>query len=67
MSLHWHNGNLDGHGITMEVMHGRSGIPLTIVRPYRMGVIPSMALDMCGSLHLFIPYLLKGETRRLRV
>ena len=33
--------------------------PLSAVRPYRMGVLPSEALDMSGSLDLIIGYLLR--------
>ena len=32
-----------------------------MVRPYGMDVTPRKALGMYGSLHLTIPYLLKGE------
>ena len=45
----------------MSVMHGGGGIPLTAVRPCGMGVTPRKALDMYGSRHLTIPYLLRGE------
>ena len=45
----------------MGVMHGGGGIPLSAVRPCGMGITPRKALDMCGSLHLIISYLLKGE------
>ena len=36
-------------------------IPLSTVRPCGMDVTPRKALDMYGSPHLIIPYLLKGE------
>ena len=49
----------------MGVVHGGGGIPLSTVRPCRMGVTPKKALDMYGNLHLTIPYLLKGEQRNL--
>ena len=42
-------------------MHGGGGIPLSAIRPCGMNVIPNKALDMYGSLHLTIPYLLKDE------
>ena len=45
----------------MGVMHGGSGIPLSAVRPCGMSVTPRKALDMYGSPHLTIPYLLRGE------
>ena len=56
-----HHGDLGGHGDIMGVMHGEGGIPLSAVKPYRMGTIPRGALDMYGSPHLTIPYLLKGK------
>ena len=59
--LRQHRGDLDGHGTIMGVMHGGGGIPLSTVRPYGMGVTPKKALDMYGSPHLTIPYLLRGE------
>ena len=54
-------GDLDGHGSIVAVMHGGGGIPLSAVRPCGMGVIPKKALDMYGSPHLTIPYLLRDE------
>ena len=45
----------------MEVKHGNKETPLRAVRPYEKGVIPSMALDMCGSPYLIILYLLRVE------
>ena len=54
-------GDLDGHGAIMGVMHGGGGIPLSVVRPCGMDVTPRKALDMYGSLHLTIPYLLRDE------
>ena len=45
----------------MEVMHGGGGAPQSAVRLCGMGVIPRKALDMYGSPHLTIPYLLKTE------
>ena len=56
-----HRGDLDGHGAIMEVMHGGGGTPLSMVRLCRMSVTPKKALDMYGSLHLTISYLLRGE------
>ena len=46
MALCRHRGDLDGHGAVIEVMHGGSEIPLSVVRPCGMGVIPRKALDM---------------------
>ena len=61
VALGQYRGDLDGHGAIMEIMHGGSEIPLSMVRPCGMGVTPKKALDMYGSLHLTISYLLKGE------
>ena len=41
------------------VTGGGEETPLSVVRPYGMGVPPSEALDMSGSLHLTIGYLLR--------
>ena len=60
-----HRGNLDGHGVIIRVMHGGGGIPSSAVRPCGMDVTFNMALDMCESLHLTIPYLLRGEQGNL--
>ena len=61
MALGQHHGDLDGHGAIMGVMHGGGETPLSAIRPCRMGVIPRKALDMYGSPHLTISYLLRGE------
>ena len=61
VALGQHRGDLDGHGAIMEVMHGSGGTPLSAVRPYRMGVTSRKALDIYGSLHLTIFYLLRVE------
>ena len=45
----------EGQGVT----GGGKETPLNAVRPCRMGVPPSEALDMSGSLHLTIGYLLR--------
>ena len=45
----------------VAVIHGGSETLLSAVRPCGMGVIPRKALDMYGSLHLTIPYLLRSE------
>ena len=42
-------------------MHGDGGTPLNAVRPCGMYVTPKKALNMYGSPHLTIPYLLRGE------
>ena len=44
-----------------RVTGGGKETPLSAVRPCGMGVPPSEALDMSGSLHLIIGYLLKIE------
>ena len=60
VALCQHRGDLGGHG-AMGVMHGGSEIPLSAVRPCGMGVTPRKALDMYGSPHLTILYLLRDE------
>ena len=60
-ALSQHRDDLDGYGAILEVMHGGGGTPLSVVRPCGMGIIPKKALDMYGSPHLTIPYLLRGE------
>ena len=42
-------------------MHGGGKTPLSAVRPCGMGVTPRKALDMSGSPHLTILYLLRDE------
>ena len=49
----------------MGVMHGGGGTLLSAIRPCGMGVISRKALDIYGSLHLTIPYLLRGEQGNL--
>ena len=61
VALSQYHGDLDGHRAMMGVMHGGSGTPLSAVRACGMGVTPRKALDMYGSPHLTIPYLLRGE------
>ena len=51
--------------MAMGVMYGGGGTPLSAVRLCEMGVTSRKALDMYGSLHLTIPYLLRGEQRDL--
>ena len=47
--------------IAMWPSWGHGKTPLSAVRPCGMDVIPRKALDMYGSPHLTIPYLLKDE------
>ena len=61
VALGQYRGDLDGHGAIMGVMHGGGETPLSTVRPYGMDVTPRKALNMYGSPHLTISYLLKGE------
>ena len=61
VALGQHHGDLDGHGAIMEVMHGGGGTALSAVRLCGMDVISRKVLDMYGSLHLTIPYLLRNE------
>ena len=42
-----------------EVTGGGEETPVSAVRPYGMGIPPSEALDMSGSPHLTIGYLLR--------
>ena len=51
-----------GTMVTREVQGATSGgeeTPLSAVRPCRMGIPPSEALDISGSPHLTIGYLLR--------
>ena len=61
VALGEHHGDLDGHRAIMGVMHGGGETPLSAVMPCGMDVTPRKALDMYGSLHLTILYLLRGE------
>ena len=65
VALDQHRSDLDGHGTIMGIMHGGGRTPLSTVRPCRMDVTPSKALDMYGNLYLTIPYLLRGEQGNL--
>ena len=65
VALRQHRGDMDGHSTIMEIMHGGGGILLSAVRSCEMGVTPRKALDMYGSPHLTIPYLLKDEQGNL--
>ena len=42
-------------------MHGGCGTSLSAVRPYGINVTDRKALDMYGSPHITIPYLLRDE------
>ena len=61
LALRQHRGDLGGHGAIIGVMVGSGETPLSAVRPCGMGVTPKKALDMYGSLHLTILYLLRDE------
>ena len=61
VALGQHRGDLDGHGAIVGVIHGGGETPLSAARPCRMAVTPRKTLDMYGSPHLTIPYLLRGE------
>ena len=65
VSLCQHYGDLVGDGITIKVMHGNGETPLSKIRMHEMGITLSIALDMCGSLHLTILYLLRVEYENL--
>ena len=66
VALDLHYGDLDGHRVIMEVMHDGGEIPLSAVRPCGMGVTRRKALNIYGSSHLTISYLLRGEQRDLQ-
>ena len=55
----------EGQRATIGVTSGDEESLLSAVRPYGMGVLSSEALDMNGSLHLTIGYLLRFECRDL--
>jgi hypothetical protein len=55
--------HLGGLGATLWVMGGGEETPPSAVRPRGKGVPPSRALDISGSPHLTIGYLLMGESR----
>ena len=57
VSLLQHHGTWEGQGI----ISGGEDASLSAVRRCAMGVPPSEALDMSGSLHLTIGYLLRIE------
>ena len=61
MALGQHHGDFDGHEAITGIMHGGVGTLLSAIRPCGMDIIPKKALDMYESLHLIIPYLLRGE------
>ena len=65
VALGQHRGDLGGYGAIMGVMHGGGETPLSAVRLYGMGVTFKKALDMYGSPHLTILYLLRSEQRDL--
>ena len=56
----FHN-HLGSHKVTMGVMYGGRGTLLNRIRLCRTDITPCVALDMYGSWHLTIFYLLKGE------
>ena len=47
-------------------MHGGGGTPLSAVRSCGMGVTPKKVMDMYGSSHLIISYLLRDEQRDVK-
>ena len=61
VALNQHRGDLDGHRIIIEIIHGGGGTSPSAVRLYGMGITPRKALDMYGSPHLTIFYLLWDE------
>ena len=65
VALCQHRSDLNGYRAIMRVMHGCGETSLSAVRLCGIGVTPRKALDMYGSPHLTILYLLKGEKRDL--
>ena len=65
VALSQYHGDLDGHRAIMGLMHGGGWTPLSAVRPCGISVMAKSALDMYGSQHLTIPYLLRSEQRDL--
>ena len=61
VALRQHRSDLDGHRAIIGVMNGGGRTPLNMIWPCEMDVTPRKALDMYGSLHLTILYLLRGE------
>ena len=61
VALGQYRGDLDGYGAIMGIIYSGSGTPLNAVRPCGMGVTTRKALNMYGSPHLIISYLLRGE------
>ena len=45
MSLHRHHGDLDGHEVTIEVIHNGGGTLLSMVELCGMDVTPTVALN----------------------
>ena len=62
VSSHHHCGDPKKQGATIEVMDGGGEeIPLSVVRPCGMRAPSNGALDMNGSPHLTLSYLLRSE------
>ena len=49
----------------IKIINGGEEISLSIVRPHRMEVPQSRALDICESLYLIVCYLLSNERKNL--
>ena len=50
-----------------RIIDGSNDTPLNIIKLYRMEVLPSEVLDISGSLHLIIGYLLRDEYYELGI
>ena len=61
VSLQLHCNDSRSQGATIWVTRGGKETSVIAVRPCGMEISPSGALDIKGSLHLTIGYLLKGE------
>ena len=58
--------DLNGHGITIELIDGRREILLITIKLYRLSLPPRGVLDMNESPHLIIVYLLRNEQKNLK-
>ena len=62
-----YHGEMEGEETIRKITDGNEKTSLNAVWLCRMEVPPNGALDLNGSLHLIIGYLLKGDHEGLRV
>ena len=60
---YWYYSDFGGQRATIGITGGSEKIPLSIIKSCGMEIPPSGTLDMNGSLHLIINYLLRCERR----